>query len=30
LTLSPAKAGGLSALITKITNDKGEEIITGN
>ena len=30
LTLSPAKAGGLSALITKIVNDKGEEIITGN
>ena len=30
LTLSPAKAGGFSALITKITNDKGEEIITGN
>ncbi len=30
LTLSPAKAGGFSALITKIVNDKGEEIITGN
>lgn len=30
LTLSPAKAGGYSALITKIVNDKGEEIITGN
>lgn len=30
LTLSPAKAGGFSALITKIVNEKGEEIITGN
>ncbi len=30
LTLSPSKAGGFSALITKIHNDKGEEIITGN
>lgn len=30
LTLSPAKAGGFSALITKIHNEKGEEIITGN